>query len=488
MGRLKITFLNPPFLKSFSRPQRSPAVTKSGTLYFPMWLAYACGAADKAGFEVDFMDAPADGFDLDYVKKRVADFAPGLIVADTSTPSVYNDAAVCQTLKDLVPGAFVLLVGTHVTALPEESLKLNGSVGAVAVGEYDQTVTDLAQTLESGGSLKDVAGICWRDGDKTVNNPRREFIEDLDSLPFVSSIYRRFLRIENYFNPNAIPPMVTITTSRGCPYPCSFCVYPQTLMSRKVRYRSVANVVDEIEYITKSFPEAKSIFFEDDTFTINRKRCVEISEEMMRRGINISWTINARADLDYETLRVMKRAGLKLMCVGFESGSQQLLDNIAKKTSVEKMESFMADARKAGVLVHGCFMVGLPGETKETMQGTLDMAKRLNPDTAQFYPIMVYPGTDAYQWYSEKGYLTTKDFSQWLTPGGLHNTIVRTEQLTSEEMVQFCDHARREFYLRPQYIARKMLNVAVNPDEMRRTLRSARTFIKYLVKGSDVAR
>ncbi|MBI5815253.1 MAG: radical SAM protein [Nitrospinae bacterium] len=487
MPEFRITFLNPPFLKNYSRPQRSPAVTKSGTLYYPMWLAYACGAAEKAGSGVDLIDAPADGHDEDYVSRRIKQFGPKLLVAETSTPSIHNDVKVMERLKRENPGLFILMVGTHVTALPAESLALSAAVDAVAMGEYDHTVTDLAASLSRGAGPAAVAGIAWRDGEKATTNPRRDFIEELDELPFVSSVYKKFLRIENYFNANAIPPMVTITTSRGCPFPCSFCVYPQTLMSRKARYRSVKNVVDELEYIRDNFPHARSIFFEDDTFSINKKRCAEISGEVIRRGIKMQWIINARADLDYETIRVMKEAGLRLMCVGFESGSQQLLDNISKKTSVDKMEEFMSNARRAGVLVHGCFMVGLPGETKETMRKTLDLACRLNPDTAQFYPIMVYPGTEAYGWYEERGYLSTDDFSKWLTPSGLHNTVIRTESLTPKDMVKFCDQARREFYLRPSYIARKAVRMAADPDEMRRTLRSAKVFLRHLLTGSDVA-
>ncbi len=486
MPRLNITFLNPPFMKDFSRPQRSPAVTKSGTLYYPMWLAYATAVADDNGYGVDLIDAPADDLDLDAVVERIKAFGPRMVVVDSSTPSIYNDAKVCARLKSELPDLFIMMVGTHVTALPEESLTLDQSIDAAAVSEYDYTVTDVAAAIESGNDISGVPGIVTKIGGKIVNTGRREFIKDLDAIPFVSRIYKRFLNIDRYFNANALPPMVTITTSRGCPYPCTFCVYPQTLTDHTMRVRSVANVVDEIEYIVSEFPEAKTIFFEDDTFTINRKRCVEIAEEIIRRDIKISGTVNARADLDLDTMTVMKQAGFRLMCVGFESGNQQLLDNIKKKNKIEKMSRFMADAKKAGLLVHGCFMVGLPGETKETMNQTLDLALRLNPDTAQFYPIMVYPGTEAYDWYKERGLLTTDDFSKWITPGGLHNTVIKSDELTPDELVSFCDHARRRFYLRPGYIAYKVAQTLTNPAEIKRNFRSAQTFIKYIFRGSDI--
>jgi len=162
------------------------------------------------------------------------------------------------------------------------------------------------------------------------------------------------------------------------------------------------------------------------------------------------------------------------------------LDNIKKKITVDQMRQFMSDARRAGMLIHGCFMAGLPGETPKTLAETLDAAKNLAPDTVQFYPVMVYPGTEAYTWYAERGLIQTTDFSKWITPEGLHNTVTRTEDLSSEELVTFCDNARREFYLRPRYILYKLGQMMRHPREIRRTFKAARTFAKYLIKGSDI--
>ncbi|OHB72414.1 MAG: B12-binding domain-containing radical SAM protein [Planctomycetes bacterium RBG_16_41_13] len=483
---MKVLLINPPYLKKFSRPQRSPAVTKSGTLYFPLWLAYATGVLEEKGFEVDLVDAPADNLSIDDIIEKTRTFQPNLIVLDTSTPSIDNDVAVARRLKETCPSSFILLVGTHVSALPEEVLNKENSVDAVARNEYDYTLPDLAKIVSEKGDLKTVHGISYRDGNKIIHNPGRPYIENLDELPFVSKVYKKFLRIENYFNPNALYPMVTITTSRGCPFPCTFCVYPQTLMGRGFRQRSINNVVEEMEYITKNFPQAKAIFFEDDTLTVNKKRCKELAECILQKKVAISWTANARVGLDYETMRTMKTAGCRSLCVGFESGSQQILDTMKKKLSLSEMEAFMANAKKAGMLIHGCFMAGLPGETKETLKETLNLAKRLNPDTVQFYPVMVYPGTEAYTWYKEKRLITTDNFSEWLTPEGLHNTVISTEELSSYDLVKFCDDARRSFYLRPGYLFYKLKQMIVHPREIKRTLKSARTFFKYLLRGSDV--
>lgn len=481
---MNILILNPPFLKNFSRPQRSPAVTKSGTLYYPLWLSFTAGVLEEAGHNVAFFDAPADDYSLDDIISKIEDAPPKLIVLDTSTPSIDNDVKVCDQLKTKFIDSFIILVGTHVSALPQEVLSKSRNIDAIACMEYEYTIKELAEVLEKNGDLSTIKGIVYRNCCDVFTNPPREFITDLDMLPFVSKTYKKYLNIRKYFNPNALFPMVTIIASRGCPFQCIFCVYPQTMMGRKPRFRSAKNVVDEMEYIKNNFPDVKSIFFEDDTLTSVKKYCTELCEEIIKRNLQISWTANSRADVDLETLKLMKKSGCHMLCVGFESGNQKILENMKKSMTLEKMHKFVKDAKEAEILVHGCFMVGLPGETQETMQQTLDLSKALNPDTAQFYPIMVYPGTEAYNWYKDNGLLLTDNFSEWLTADGLHNSVIRTGDLTGHELVEFCDRARKEFYLRPQYILRKLKQMILHPEDIGRTLKSAKTFFKYLFRGS----
>ncbi len=481
---MNILMLNPPFLDKFSRSQRSPAVTKSGTLYYPIWLAYATGALEERGFPVKLVDAEARGYSLSEALDEVQDFNPHLIVIDTSTPSIYNDVKVAEAMKDTFKQAYVVLVGTHVSALPTEVLSLSDKIDAVARREYDETLCDLAFTLDSQGDLTQVAGISFRQGNEIIHNPDRKPLEDLDSLPFVSKVYRKHLRIEDYFYAICRYPQVAIVTGRGCPYRCTYCLFPQTLHGRKVRYRRVESVVDELEFIANELPQVKEVFIEDDTLTVNKKRCLELSDEILRRGLKITWTANSRADIDLETLKSLKAAGCRLLCVGVESGVQEILDNIHKGIKLDQIRQFMRDAKKAKVLIHGCFLVGGPGETKETLKKTLDFAKELNPDTVQFFPLMVYPGTEAYEWAKTSGYLTTLDFSQWLTPEGLHNCVVSRPGLSNKELVAFCDEARRRFYLRPRYILGKLKQSLTNSEEARRTFKSSRTFFRYLFRLS----
>jgi len=481
---MRILTLNPPFLPKFSREQRSPAVTKSGCLYYPMWLAYATGVLEEEGFDVKLLDAPAQGKGLAEVIDFARDFNPDLAVLDTSTPSIYNDVKVAAKIKEVVPHCINVLVGPHVSALPEETLRLDPAVDVIARGEYDYTVRDLARAVENGGDFEGVLGIAFRRNGHVVLTKERPYIEDLDQIPMVSKVYHRHLNVRDYFYSICQYPEVAVITGRGCPHRCTYCVYPQTFQGRRYRARSAGNVVEEFQYIAETFPFIKEIFIEDDTFTADRRRCREICQGLVETRNRISWTANARADVDFETLRLMKAAGCRLLCVGVESGNQEILNNIKKGTSVGRIRRFFKDAKRAGVLIHGCFLVGNKGDNRETLEETLQFAKELNPDTAQFFPLMIYPGTEAYRWAKEENLILTEDFSQWLTEEGLHQCVLRLPGLSNDELVEFCDRARREFYLRPGYFWWKSRQVLRHPSEFVRTAKSLKTFVKYLLRGT----
>lgn len=482
---MNVLTLNPPFHARYSRSQRSPAVIKSGVIYYPIWLAYATGVLEQGGFSVKLLDAPAAGHNLADVLAVVDEHQPRLVVIDTSTPSIYNDVEVAEAIKHHVPEAFILLVGPHVTALPEESLQISPAIDAVARGEYDYTVRDVARLLACGGELDQVLGMTYRAADGSlVRNDTRPPITDLDSLPFVSEVYKRHLRVEDYFYSISRHPEVTLITGRGCPHRCTYCVWPQTITGHSYRQRSVTNVADEFEFIAREFPQVQEIFVEDDTLTMDQERCIALAQELIRRGNRLPFTANSRASVKYETLSWLHRAGLRLVCVGFESGNQDVLNAMRKGIKVERFYQFRGDARRAGVLVHGCFMAGGPGETRESLAQTLELAKSLNPDTAQFFPLMPYPGTEAYAWAQRQGHLTTEDFREWLTPDGLHRTILNLPEFTAEELVEWCDQARRSFYLRPRYAAAKMWQILAHPAEAGRIFKAARTFFKYLLRPS----
>lgn len=479
---MNVIMLNPPFHTKYSRSQRSPAVIKSGVMYYPIWLAFATGVLEQDGFNVKLIDAPAAGLDLSTTLALIEDFSPRLVAIDISTPSLHKDIETALAIKNRVRDVFILAVGPHVPALLETQDD-QSAFNAIAIGEYDYTVRDVARLLEGGGRLETVAGLSYRDTDGApVRTPARPFIENLDALPLVSRVYRDHLRIRDYFYSITRYPVVAIVTGRGCPYQCTFCLWPQTLNGHKYRARSIASIADEFEFIAHYLPEVKEIFIEDDTLTVDQKRAIALAQELMRRGNRLPFTANVRADASYETLYWLRQAGLRLACVGFESGEQTILDAIKKNIKVEQFFEFRRAARRAGVLVHGCFMAGNPGESRDSLNKTLELAKKLNPDTAQFYPLMVYPGTEAYNWARRNGYIIAQDFGEWLTAEGLHKSVISYPNLSADDMVAWCDYARRSFYLRPRYLLGKIWEMLTHPAEAYRIIKAFRTFARYLFR------
>jgi len=479
---MKILMLNPPFLPKYSRFSRSPAVTKSGTIYYPIWHAYASGVLEKERHDVKLIDAPADGLDRDECYLIAKEFNPGMVVLYTSTPSIYNDVEIGGNIKDLLPNSMIILTGPHVSALPKESLEIDRRIDAIARREYDMTLVEVAKKLDNKEDISNVAGLTLRVGNDIKSNPDRELIDDLDSIPFVSSVYKRHLKIENYFYSHCRFPVISIFTSRGCNAQCNYCVYPQQMFGRRQRRRSLENIVAEFEYIDKELPQVKEVLIDDDTFSFNPEHTIKFCELMIRKNIKLPWTVECRANLEYETMAMMKKAGCRLIVVGFESADNQILKNIKKGLTVERMRQFVLDAKKAGIMIHACFMAGNKGETRDTLMKSLKFAKEMNADTCQFFPLMVYPGTEVYEWAKVNNYLTTTDFRKWLTEDGLHNCVVSTPELSAKDLVDFCDHARRSYYLSPKYLAYKFKQVLFNPKELAKTLKSAKTFAKYIFR------
>ena len=480
---MNILLLNPPFRGRFSRAQRSPGVTKGGTVYYPIWLAYAAGVLEEDGFKINLIDAPAAGLSLEDVLGRLRDFSPGLVVVDTSTPSIFSDIEAAAAIKAQVPECFLVLVGTHVSALPGEAFEQSDKIDAVARREYDYALRDLARTLRDGGELESVLGLSFLREGRVVHNPDRPFIEALDEMPFVTKIYQRHLRLKDYYFAAARHPMVMIMTGRGCPYRCTFCLYPQTFHGRRYRRRSPENVVEEFAWVVRHFPSVREIGIEDDTFTADRARANEICERLIRRGIRIPWYCNVRPDLDFETLRLMKKAGCRLVTTGFESGSQAVLDAMHKGLEISGIRRFMDSARRAGVLVHGCVILGHPGETRETIRESLRFARELKCDSMQFYPLFVYPLTEAFEIAKRGGLLETEDYSRWVTEEGFHNCVVNLPGLPAGDLVRICDRAYRAYHLSPGYVWRKIRQGFARPAEGIRTAKSALNFVRSFRRG-----
>ena len=489
---MHIIVINPPFKAEygkFSRESRSPAITKSGALYYPLWLIYTAAYSKKFGHNVDFIDAPAKPLNekqtLELVSKMTESDEKLLFVLGTSTPSIKNDVAFGACLKDSYKNSFILLVGTHPTATAEETLEYNVKIDAVAIGEYDYIVKELADALDSGKAISEVRGLCFRNSSKLTKTAPMPPIENMDEIPFAAQFIKEYLDERDYFFAAATYPSIQIFTGRGCPCRCNFCVYPQTMHGHKYRARSPENVVAEFKYIAENFPDVKEVVIEDDTFTIGKERLSAICNLLIQAKLNkrLRWLCNARVNtLDLETMKLMKKAGCRLIIPGIESGNQQILDNIKKGTKVEQYLPYVKNAKKAGLLIHACYMVGNQGETKETMQDTLKLALKLNTDTAQFFPLIPYPGTEAYEYNKKMGYLTIGDYEHYCGEDGTHNTVLNLPELSTQEMVDFCNYARKKYYLRPSYILHRLRVGLTNPDDLKRSIKAFGKLKKYLFK------
>ena len=477
---MKIQFINPPFKGRFSRAQRSPGVIKSGTMYYPYWLAHAAAYAEKQGHRIDLIDVPADSLSEPQWSKRILEFSPDLVVLESVTASWNSDCRTAARIRDLYPSARILMAGTHVTAMWKQTLEREPAVDFVAVGEYDLTVSELAEEYSgSSPSLHSVKGLAYRKNGIPVITRERPLIQDLDSLPWIAPVYRRFLTPEHYYFNLSHHPMVMLIGGRGCTAMCFYCVYPQVMHGHRYRHRSAEHIVDEMLWVQKHMPEIREITFEDDNFAADPKFARRFADVVKDRGVKLPFFANLRTTVDFSTLQALKKAGLRNTAVGFESGDNMLLRNMRKGQNTEKQKRFVENAHKLNLLVHGCFMVGFPGETRETMQKTLTLAKKIKPDSAQFYPVMPYPGTGAFAYYQKQGFLEHENFDQWLDDKGGHQCVIHVPGLSAEEIEQFCEYAFRRFHFGPAYLLYKLKQALFSPREGWRSLTAGLKFIHY---------
>lgn len=477
---MKILFLNPPHKFRISRSSRWPENTKSGTLYYPYWLAYAAGLLLKNNNEVLLLDAIAEDLGFKETMKKIKKFDPKLLVVEISTPTFFSDIKFLRDLKSQT-NTKICVVGTHASVFPKDTLE-KSKADFVAVKEYDYTVLELSKSIEGNKRLGSVKGIYYKNGEKISFSGHREPPKNLDDLPFVSKIYKKFLNLRNYRYSLAKYPMVQIWSARGCPYRCTFCQYPQTFSGHKFRARSPEDFVSELEWIEKNLPQVKEVFVEDDTMTVDKRRILKICNLIREKSIDITWSANLRADVPYNVLKEMKKSGFRMAIVGYESGNQRILNNINKGITKERAIKFTRDAKKVGIKLFGCFMVGLPGENKETIKETLNYAKKINPDMAFFQQAVPFPGTAFYKWVKESGYLTGNEWSDWLDETGRLKTLIEYPNLSAEEIKRIRDVMTKKFYLSPKWILQNILS-NLTPSEAVRMLDAAKNYMEFLLEN-----
>src|SRR3954453_1546782 len=383
---MRTLFLNPPSFEGFDggASSRWPASREIESYWYPVWLCYPAGMLPDS----KVVDAPPHKITIDQTVAMATDFE--LLVLFTSTPGFHVDVKIAEMMKDLNPKLKVAFVGPHVTVRPEESLRSSPAIDFVVKKEFDYQIRDYAM----GKPLEELPGVVFRKDGGFQHNPESAPIEDLDALPWVTKVYKRDLDFRRYNVPFLLHPYVSFYTSRGCPAMCTFCLWPQTVSGHAWRVRSAENVGREVAQALQLFPQAKEFFFDDDTFNIRKDRVLEVCAKL--KPLNFRWSCTARVNSDYETLKAMADAGARLFIVGYESGDPQILKNIKKGATVEQAREFTKNCKKVGIRIHGDFIIGLPGETKETIQRTLDFAKELDVETIQVSIAHAYPGTELY--------------------------------------------------------------------------------------------
>jgi len=473
MTTLKTLFLQAPSFDGFDggAGSRYQAKREVKSFWYPTWLAQP--AALVPGSRV--VDAPADELSVDQARQIARGF--DLVIMHTSTPSFPTDAKFAELIKQDNPAATVGLVGAKTMVDPEGCLKATMAIDFVCREEFDFTCKEVAD----GMALEQVKGLSYRAPDgRIVHNPPRAILENMDELPFVAPVYKRDLKIENYFIGYLKHPYVSLYTGRGCRSKCTFCLWPQTVGGHRYRVRSVDNVLAEVRWIKENMPDVKEIMFDDDTFTDS---AALPRVEAIARGLGelgVTWSCNAKANVPYKTLRVMKDNGLRLLLVGYESGDDQILLNIKKGLRTDIARRFTADCRKLGILIHGTFILGLPGETTETIQKTIQFAKEINPHTIQVSLAAPYPGTTLYRQAVDSGWLEENDAVNLVNEKGVQLAAISYPHLSKEEIFHSMETFYKRFYFRPGKIWEIVREMLTSWDMLTRRLREGVEFFRFL--------
>lgn len=410
-------------------------------LPFPFFLAYATSLLKENGFDAVLVDAIAEGISYKEFIQKAHKESPDLMVVETSTVSLNDDLNFINSAKFDMP---IALCGPHSGISEPDFLIEQARIRYILKGEYEFTLLDLVKQLSNGSDLSLVYGLTYRSGNgKNVKvNPARVLIENLDELPWP---WRKDLPMLRYHDtPGDIPwPSVQMLASRGCPFGCKFCLWPQVMYGeRNYRVRSLLDVVDEMEFLVREMG-FKSIYFDDDTFNISREQMFAFSrlikERNRQKRINVPWAIMARADLmDRQLLEEMHSAGLAAIKYGIESAEQSIVTNCGKDLDLKKTEMIVGITKELGIKTHLSFAFGLPGETKETVRKTIFYTLHLDPASVQFSIATPFPGTEYYNDSEKSGFLVSKEWSDY---DGNYKSVVRTERLNARELKEARDKA-----------------------------------------------
>src|SRR5881227_592395 len=474
---VRTLFLHPPSYDGFDggAGARYQMKREVRSFWYPTWLAQPAALVEGS----KLIDAAPDRLKFENIAPELNN--RDLVVMHTSTPSFKADVRTAERIKTVKPDIKIGFIGAKVAVEPEKSLIAAPAVDFVARNEFDFTIKEVAD----GRPWGDIKGLSYRNPQGAiVHNENREVLENMDALPWVTPVYKRDLTIENYFGGYLLHPYISFYTGRGCKSRCTFCLWPQTVGGHRYRVRSVEDVVGEMKWAKDAFPNVKEFFFDDDTLTDNLPRVEALAKELGKLGV--TWSCNAKANVPRRTLAVMKDNGLRLLLVGYESGNQQILFNIKKGMRVEFARRFTKDCHELGIVIHGTFILGLPGETRETIQETLDFAKEINPHTIQVSLAAPYPGTFLYKQAKENGWFDTNN-ADLVDDNGIQIAPLHYPHLSHSEIFNSVEEFYKAFYFRAPKIAAIVNEMVRSPQMMKRRLREGVEFFRFLRTRRDSA-
>jgi hopanoid biosynthesis associated radical SAM protein HpnJ len=474
---LKTLFLNPPSFENFDggAGSRWPATREIESFWYPVWLSYPAGMLPGSRL----LDAPSHKITAAETVQIARSYE--FVVLFTSTVGFERDLHLVRSMKEVKPDLKVAFVGPPVQVQPNESLMASEEIDFVVRGEFDYAVVEFAR----GKPLQEIGNISYRKNGQVIHNPSRPALgtEELDRLPFATEVYKRDLVIENYNVPFLLHPFIALYSSRGCPALCTFCLWPQTLSGHEWRVRSAENVAQEIRQALTMFPQVKEFFFDDDTFNIRKERVLELCAKFKPLGFR--WSCTARVHSDYETLKAMAGAGARLLIVGFESGDPQILKNIKKGATLEMARRFAKNCKKLGIAIHGDYIIGLPGETKQSIQRTMDFARELDTETIQVSIAHAFPGTELHEYAVKNGFLGDRPMSDAM---GHQLPHIEYQGLGREEMMAAVNRFYDSYYFRPRVAWRIVRKALWDAHERKRLYHEGVEFLRLRAERWRYAR
>lgn len=476
---MRIAFVDGPWPEFGHRTQRWAHKNPGGKINPPpLFQMYAASVARNHGHEIAIWDAPAQRLGYETLLEEIKAFQPGMVVVNTSTPSFDHDMVLVRLLAKSV-SALRVLVGTHVSALPDDVMVHHPEVDVIALGEYDETISDIAENLDD---LSKVRGVVYREGEAIRYTGFRPLLKELDHLPFPAYDKINLYNYSESMFPFWKRPIATMWTSRGCNYHCSFCLFPQVFFQDRLRIRSLDNIVAEIRWLKERFG-VKFFYFEDDNFTASWKQVEHLCERLIGEKLQITWGCLSRTDgVTVERLKLMKGAGCYLVKFGIETGVQEFLDHVEKDNKLETIVNAFDVAKKVNMVTHGTVMIGNPGETWETIKQTCQFIKRLAPDSVQFSICTPFPGTRFFQECQENGWL---DYEKWEDFDGVTGGAISYPNLSKYEIKQAVKDSYLNYYSSSAHLKQRVRRLVYGPErgsQLVRNLWLVRRFFMMILK------